>query len=133
MSLLLDTHVWVWTQEAPDRIGVRARSRLEAPSERLYVATISSLEIARLVHVGLLEIDEALSRWIGDSINALQCNTIELSHTVAAAAYHLPGTFHKDPADRILVATAREHDLTLVTADDRILKYRSVKTLDARK
>ena len=50
-----------------------------------------------------------------------------------AEAYALPGAFHKDPADRILVATAREHLLTLVTADERILAYDGVETLDARK
>lgn len=47
-------------------------------------------------------------------------------------AYRLPGKFHKDPADRLLVATARVHDLTFVTADERILAYRGVRTLDAR-
>ena len=90
------------------------------------------LEIARLIHVGLLELGGSLDQWIDDSIEALQCSSIEMSHRIAAGAYRLPSGFHKDPADRILVATAREHDLTLVTADERILAYDSVATLDAR-
>jgi PIN domain nuclease of toxin-antitoxin system len=132
MSLLLDTHVWIWSQEAPDRIGVSARTRLADPDERLYVATISSLEIARLIDVGLLELEGELDRWVRDSTDALQCCTLEMSRAVAIGAYGLPGAFHKDPADRILVATARKHDLTLVTADERLLAYDAVRTLDAR-
>ena len=133
MSLLLDTHVWVWSQVAPDRIGPKAMQVLCQPNQELHVATISSLEIARLIHVGLLELDGSLSRWIKNSIDALQCGTVEMSHAIAAGAYELPGKFHKDPADRILVATARDCRMTLLTADERILAYRSVKTIDARK
>ena len=133
MSLLLDTHVWVWSQEDPERIGKRARRRLEDTGEDLFVATISSLEIARLIHVGLLEFEGKLDRWVEVSLDVLRCGSLELSHAVAVAAYQLPGAFHKDPADRILVATARVHGLTLVTADQRLLDYRPVRTLDARR
>ena len=133
MSILLDTHVWIWSQEAPERMGRRARSRIERADQKLHVATISALEIARLIHVGLLEIEGSLEAWITDSLEALQCVEIEMSRKAAIDAYQLPGTFHKDPADRVLVATAREHGLTLVTADERILAYRAVKTVDARR
>ncbi len=133
MSLLLDTHVWIWSQEEPERIGRRARGRMERADERLYVATISSLEIARLIRLRLLELDGALDQWIKDSLEAIQCSVLEMSNEVAIGAYRLPGSFHKDPADRILVATSREHSLTLATADERILGYRSVKTFDVRK
>jgi PIN domain nuclease of toxin-antitoxin system len=54
-----------------------------------------------------------------------------LTHDIAVLAYALPGSFHKDPADRILVATAIHHGLTLVTADERILAYAQVMTLAA--
>ena len=131
MSLLLDTHVWVWSQVEPHRIGGKAMRRLEKAGERLFVATISSLEISRLVQFGLLELEGDLESWIKDSLEALQCNSIELSHQTAIGAYQLQGNFHKDPADRILVAIAREHELTLVTADERILNYGHVKTLNA--
>lgn len=131
MSLLLDTHVWIWSQVEPHRIGRKAMRRLEKAGERLFVATISSLEIARLVQVGLLEINGELEAWIRDSLEALQGSSIGLSHQAAIGAYQLPGSFHKDPADRVLVAIAREHQLTLVTADERILNYGHVKTLNA--
>lgn len=133
MSLLLDTHVWIWSQELPEQIGPNAKQRLADASEPLYVATISTLEIARLLHLDLLALKGSLSQWVAESIEAMGCISIELSHAIAAAAYDLPGEFHKDPADRLLVATARVQDLTLLTADDRILGYPHVRSLDARR
>ncbi len=132
MNLLLDTHVWVWTQEAPERIGPAAMVALAEGNNTIFVSTISTLEIARLVDGGLLAIKGSLNRWIMRSLELILARTIEVSHAVALEAYALPRTFHRDPADRLLVATARRHDLTLVTADERILAYPAVHMLDAR-
>lgn len=133
MNLLLDTHVWIWSQESPDELGGIARERLANPANHLYLSTISTLEIARLVHGGSIELRGSLQSWIRRSTDALRSRTIELSHDIAMAAYALPEDFHKDPADRILVATAKHLGLTLVTADERILSSSHVRTLDARK
>lgn len=81
---------------------------------------------------GRLTLTGRLQNWITDATNALLVDTAAFTHDVALAAYDLPGEFHRDPADRILVATALAHDLTLVSADDRILTYRHVTSLDAR-
>lgn len=133
MSLLLDTHVWIWTQEQPDDIGSDSRALLETTTDELCVSAVSSLEIARLVAGGLLELRGSLDRWVRSAVDSIEARSIDVDHRVAIEAYKLPGRFHKDPADRLLVATARLHDLTLVTADERILAYRSVRTLDARR
>lgn len=133
MSFLLDTHVWIWTQEQPDSIGAGSRSLLETTTDELCVSAVSSLEIARLVAGGLLELRGSLDRWVRSAVDSIEARSIDVDHRVAIEAYELPGRFHKDPADRLLVATARLHDLTLVTADERILAYRSVRTLDARR
>lgn len=133
MSFLLDTHVWIWTQERPDAIGKKARALLEAPSEELCVSAVSSLEIARLVSGGLLEVKGSLDRWVRAAVDSIEARSIGIDHRIAIEAYKLPGRFHKDPADRMLVATARINDLTLVSADERILAYRAVRTLDARR
>lgn len=133
MSLLLDTHVWIWTQEQPDAIGPRARSLLETTVDELCVSAVSLLEIARLVSGGLLELKGSLDRWVRTAVDSIEARSIDVDHRVAIEAYRLPGSFHKDPADRLLVATARINDLTLVTADERILAYRPVRTLDARR
>lgn len=73
-----------------------------------------------------------LETWISESLNALLAETVPLTHEIAIAAYNLPGKFHRDPADRMLVATAVVHDLTFMTADERILAYPHLVSLDAR-
>jgi PIN domain nuclease of toxin-antitoxin system len=132
LSFLLDTHVWIWSQELPERLGPTTRKALLDADSSLYVSTASSLEIARLVSVGTVCVSGSLNAWVSDTLQSLRCETIEISHAIALAAYSLAGEFHKDPADRILVATARLLHLVLLTADDRILRYPHVKTLDAR-
>ncbi len=132
MSLLLDTHVWIWSQEAPRELGSRARELLVDPQQTLYVSPISTLEIARLVAGGTIQLSGTLREWVKDTLEALQGITVPVSHEIAAEAYSLPASFHKDPADRLLAATARRHQLTLITADERLLQYAHVNTQDAR-
>lgn len=132
MNLLLDTHVWIWSQEQTGKLGARSTESLSDREISLYVSTISTLEIARLVEMGTIELSGTLDSWVEGSLDSLYCSTIEISHEIATAAYGLPQGLHRDPADRILVATARLNELTLLTADQRILDYRPVQTLDAR-
>lgn len=96
------------------------------------VCTISTLEIARLLAVDTLSLTVPLDTWIADSLRSLEETTLTVTHEIAAEAYSLPPVFHKDPADRILVAAARIHQLTLLTADERILQYPHVRTMDAQ-
>ena len=131
MSILLDTHAWVWSQEAPEKLGPRSTRVLTDPKHRLCVSSVSTLEIARLVAVGAIELSGSLADWVFKSLDSLTCSTIEMSHDIAMAAYALPSGFHKDPADRIIAATARIHHLTVMTADERMLKYRHLRTQDA--
>jgi len=133
VSLLLDTHVWIWSQEAPEKLGARTIGLLTDRRSALYVSTVSTLEIARLASNGTIALSESLHSWISETLKALECGTIEVSHEIAVEAYSLHGPFHKDPADRILVATARIYELTLVTMDGRILEYPRVKSQDARR
>lgn len=132
MGLLLDTHVLIWSQEAPEKLGAHALSRMKKSDERLFFSAISALEIARLIHVGRIRLKGSLANWIEAVIEAVRCQEVDVTRKIAIEAYQLPGSFHKDPADRILAATARSMSLSLVTADERILAYASVKTLDAR-
>ncbi|MFM9194659.1 MAG: type II toxin-antitoxin system VapC family toxin, partial [Planctomycetia bacterium] len=111
MSFLLDTHVWIWTQEQPDAIGTKARSLLETTGDDLCVSVISTLEIARLVSGGLLELKGSLDRWVRSAVDSIEARSIDVDHRIAIEAYKLPGRFHKDPADRMLVATARINGL----------------------
>jgi PIN domain nuclease of toxin-antitoxin system len=133
VSLLLDTHVWIWSQERPDRLGPEATRLLTDPQVALYVSTVSTLEIARLVATGAIELTGALTSWVTATLDSLGCKTVEISHAIAAEAYALPPGFHRDPADRLLAATARLEHLTLLTADERILDYPHVETLDTQR
>lgn len=132
MRILLDTHVWLWSQEEPERLGSNARSAVLSEENSLLVSSISSLEVARLAWGGRLTLAVRPQTWVFESLNALQAETVPLTHEIAIAAYDLSGEFHRDPVDRILVATAVVHDLTLMTADDRILAYPHALSFDAR-
>jgi PIN domain nuclease of toxin-antitoxin system len=131
MRLLLDTHIWIWAQETPEKFGRRTRALLEDVANGVSVSAIAVLEIARLVFFHRLQLTEPASVWIADSVRSLGAQMLDVTPQIAAEAYELPGTFHKDPADRVLVATARLHNLTLLTADNLILRYPHVKTLRA--
>ena len=131
MRYLLDTHVWIWSQENPERLGTKTRRELVDLDAERFVSPISTLEIARLVYIGLLRLKHAFAEWKNLSLANLDAETIGLTHEIAWDAYNLPGKFHNDPADRVLVATARIERLTLMTADDLILKYPHIKALRA--
>ncbi|MBM3461964.1 MAG: type II toxin-antitoxin system VapC family toxin [Armatimonadetes bacterium] len=131
MPWLLDTHVWLWSQIEPERLGPTAVAVLERPDEVLYVATVSTLELACLVAAGRVTLQVSVAEWVDATLAELAAATLELTHPIAAAAYCLPGEFHRDPADRLLVATARQHALVILTADRRILEYAHVRSQDA--
>ena len=132
LNLLLDTHVWIWSQERPERLGRRTAKLLLTPRHVNRVCTISTLEVARLLAAGHIALSMPLRDWVEQSLAALSAETVPVTHEVAAEAYSLPGRFHSDPADRVLVAAARLYSSTLLTADDRILGYRDVPSFDAR-
>lgn len=133
MDLLLDTHVWIWTQEQPERLSATLRARLLDPASRLWVSPVSTLELARLVDGGLVTLDMDLLAWTRESRGSLRADLAPLTDEVAVEAYALPAPFHRDPVDRMLVATARVMEATLVTADAAILNYPHVRTLKAHR
>ena len=132
MKILLDTHVWVWSQESPEQLGVGAHDALADEDNAILVSAISTLEIARLTSGGRITLAGRLPIWIAESHSALLAETALLIHEIAITAYELPGEFHPDPADRMLVATAMVGDMSLMTADHRILAYPHVLSIDAQ-
>ena len=133
MSYLLDTHIWIWSQENPDELSQKSRRELSDIAQERFVSAISTLEIARLIRIGFLRLRHRFAEWKQFSLAELNAATIDVTHEIAWEAYNLPGKFHNDPADRILVATARIANLTLITADDLILRYPHVRTVSAKK
>ncbi len=132
MKLLLDTHVWIWSQDSPDKLGPATQQLLTDPEHGNYISAISTLELARLVRMNAIAVSIPLDEWITRSRQALRATSVSVDDRISLEAYSLPEPFHKDPADRMLVGTARVEGLILVTADERILDYAEVRTHDAR-
>ena len=99
---------------------------------RKTIAEVPLTGLSSLVSGGLLEMEGSIQRWVRMAIDTLDARSLDVDHNAALEAYALPGRFHKDPADRLLVATARLHKLTLITADEQILAYKHVRKRDAR-
>ncbi|XOV69917.1 MAG: type II toxin-antitoxin system VapC family toxin [Verrucomicrobiota bacterium] len=131
MNILLDTHVIVWSQIASPRLGKKACQILKNESNTLWISAISALEISRLAHGGKLDLGIPVRDWFQKASLFLNARIQPIEEAVAFESYQLPGEFHADPADRILVATARLNSLRLLTADERILAYEGVSTVNA--
>jgi PIN domain nuclease of toxin-antitoxin system len=132
MNLLLDTHVLVWAASCEERLGPQTRTLLLDPANTLYVSPVSTLELSRLIALSRLVLRKSLHDWLSTARHHLGWQDAPLTHSAAIDSYQLPAAFHKDPADRMLVAIARELGCTLLTADDLILSYPHVQSLDAR-
>ena len=123
--VLLDTHVWVWLMLGDNRLGSANRRMLEraAPDGRLRVSVISVWEVAMLEAKGRLTLAADCESWVRAALAAPGIQLAELTPHIAISSTRLPGEFHGDPADRLLIATAREGGAALLTADQAILQY----------
>ena len=128
---LLDTHVWLWWVQDPDRIKESARRRLDAEESQngLLVSAVSFWEIALKVSIGKLVLPMDVQSWLAKARAYPGIRVIPLSAEAAVESTQLPGSFHNDPADRFLVAQARIRKIPLATADGKILPYQFVETL----
>jgi PIN domain nuclease of toxin-antitoxin system len=133
MKILLDTHVLIWAVEKPEELGKNSKSLLEDGENEIFISPISTLEIAQLISSGRIELNQTLNSWLKKALKNLKVETVPFTHETAETAYKLPEPFHKDPADRILVATAILENLSLMTADERIVNYKHASTINARK
>jgi PIN domain nuclease of toxin-antitoxin system len=125
---LLDTHAWVWWISGDPRLAVREREALDSlsPSERPVLADISLWEVATLVERGRLELDMDLERWLAIASAPATVELACVTPAVAAEVARLPERFHRDPADRLIVATARVRKLSVLTRDRKITGARIV-------
>jgi PIN domain nuclease of toxin-antitoxin system len=128
--ILLDTHVWVWWVHGDDRLSSSQLEVIEANEDKeIGVSAISLWEIAKLVENKRLELPIPLEKWFKQALSYPGIRIVELTPEIATESTRLPGEFHKDPADQIIVATARIMKCTLVTSDEEILEYLHVKTV----
>lgn len=124
-TLVLDTHVFLWFYEGI-RISKRVGRRIEASAEagNLFIGAMTPWEIAIGARTGRIRLKGNVLQWIETAVRAIGAGVVPIEPAVAVDAVDLPGDWqHADPVDRLLVATARHLDATLVTADSKILDY----------
>ena len=120
MRLLLDTHILLWSLLEPARLNRKIATELENPANEIWLSPITTWEILILAEKGRVVLDTDPSMWIRDVLKKIPVREAPINHEISIQSrlLNLP---HEDPADRFLAATARVYDLTLVTADERLL------------
>jgi PIN domain nuclease of toxin-antitoxin system len=122
--LVLDTHVLIWAHKGI-RIPKRTEKQIAAAARRneLFVSAITAWEIAVGVRRGKIRVSGDVLEWIHEALDAVGAVVASLEPAVAVDAVNLPAWEHADPADRIIVATARRLGARLATSDSSILEY----------
>ncbi|RJP37681.1 MAG: type II toxin-antitoxin system VapC family toxin [Phycisphaerales bacterium] len=128
MKLLLDTHILIWWMNGSDQLPAKLRRILRRARHTppVFVSDISLWETAVLVELGRIELDMPLQEWLERASAAPLVERVGITPAVAAETTRLPADFHRDPADRILAATARALGLRLMTVDQRLIRSAAV-------
>ena len=129
MDVLLDTCCVIWAVNEPESLSPPARDVLRASDTRPVVSPISCAELACLAERGRVSLDRPWRDWFNHYIQLNSWNVEVIGLDIIQEAWSLPGDFGADPADRILVATARLRRYSILTADRRILAYPHVSSL----
>lgn len=129
--IVLDTHTLVWWVSGDATLSKKARKAIEGEQAggEIIVSAISAWEIAMLVAHGRLVLTMDVSSWLATVAEIESVRFVPVDVEIATNSVELPGKFHKDPADRMIVASARKLSVALVTKDDKILNYPHVKTI----
>lgn len=126
MTLVLDTHAWVWWVDQDRRLGASAIHALDGlpADQRPFLSDISLWEVATLVERGRLKLDVPLGDWLDAAAHPRSVRLVPITPAIAAAVAALPRSFHRDTADRVIVATSLVLDVPLLTRDRRITRAR---------
>lgn len=129
--IILDTHIWVWWTDESPKLKVQDSEllRLRQP-DGLGVSAFSLWEIAKLHEKSRIDFSVSLDEWFEKALSRPNIMLLPISPKIIVESISLPGDFHTDPADQIIVATARVYDTSLVTYDSKILEYRHVKLVE---
>ena len=133
--IVLDTHVLVWTLQDDSKLGSKARTLIDDQiHDAVLVPAISIWEIALLVEKGRIGLGTDIGKWVTQALDLPGVVLAPLEPSISIDSVMLPGSFHEDPADRLILATARYHEAPLLTADRAILEYADaghVQAIDA--
>ena len=130
--IVLDTHVLIWWVSGDTgQISPAAQEAIkqELAGGQIVISSISAWELAMLVAKGRLALSMDVSEWLACVSQIEAVTFVTVDNTIAVKSTELPGEFHKDPADRMIVATARKLAAPLVTADEKIRAYPHVRTI----
>ncbi|PDV99960.1 type II toxin-antitoxin system VapC family toxin [Candidatus Chloroploca asiatica] len=127
--IILDTHIWVWwihqDQQLPTGYEEYIRHH---EAQGLGISAISCWEVAKLVEYGRLTLPMGIADWMQRALSYPGMRLLPLTPEIAIASTQLPPPFHRDPADQLIVATARTYDCPLVSLDGKIRTYPYVRT-----
>lgn len=130
--IVLDTHILVWWVSGDSQISPKAIQAIENEINDdgdILVSSITAWEVSMLVGKDRLTLTMDVDAWL-QAVNDIDCvSFVAVDNKVAVESTRLPGEFHKDPADRMIVSLARSMSAPLVTADEKILNYKHVKTI----
>ena len=128
MKYLLDTHTWIWWNMNPRKLSSKVRELIEKSSryEEILLSAISPWEFCKLLEKKRVGISCDPENWINIALDMPKLRLVPLSPVIAYRSTILPQPFHSDPADQIIVATARQENATILTRDEKILAYADV-------
>jgi PIN domain nuclease of toxin-antitoxin system len=127
--IVLDTHIWIWWVHGDPQLPATHRDYVQSHEEDgLGVCAISCWEVAKLVERRRLDLPVPVGEWLTQALGYPGVRLLDLTPAVSVEATQLPGVFHRDPSDQIIVATARLYHCPLVTVDREILAYPHVET-----
>lgn len=126
MTLLLDTNVWLFAANAPDVLPQEIRTILDRDETQFGLSAISLWEVGKKHQIGKLKLNQELGSWLKGA-QAAHIQVLPLTSEIVADAMNLPDFPNRDPADELIVATARVHKLTLLTADTKLKGYRHAR------
>ena len=131
MPTLLDTHAWVWWAASDSRLSKRAKAQITFAlnEDDLHLSMMSIWELSKKVEKKQLILDRDLDAWLDLATAERRLHLVDLSRPILVESCRLPQPFHGDPADQIIVATARSHAAVLVTKDEKIRNYAHVQTI----
>ena len=129
--IVLDTHVWVWFISNPEFLSKAAKKAINVSIEQkaMFISSISAWEVALLVAKNRLKLTIDVTDWITKSERLPFLQFIPVDNSMAVKSVNLPQPIHKDPADRLIIATAISMAAPVVTKDEKLLDYPHVKTL----
>jgi PIN domain nuclease of toxin-antitoxin system len=129
LDVLLDTCCLIWAASEPEQLTPKVADVLQAEDTAVGVSVISCAELACLADRQRIVLDRHWRQWFKEVIELNGWQVIDIDLQIVEEAYSLPGEYHRDPADRIIAATARLKHLTILTADQKILDYPHVETM----